>query len=345
MQQFWVQERGAEKFVTSPSSSRKLDKWYRSLIDSCPTVEVSLPSPSVGNGSSSGDPFIKLHNELLAHIMTDMHLVDVCRWKEASRAASRLTLPKSFWRIKLRQDMPWLYDFPEVKHDAVDWEVLYKSLHRAACSKAPQANTTLANRKRIWAICDDILKTYRYRKALKDATRPGRLSVLDGAVFSHMSLPEPKGVTTKDVLFIKEFDDLITKVPTLVFKWTRFKELADVDIDSTTSQFDYTWAKKEHKMWLCRGDWLEQIVLVTKQEMGKHRIVDVELSTFVQQPVRVQKVQGDEHTMAAQPGHFIVGFRVSTTAEGIVAGLSLIQQPISKAPEWARFRFSYLYKR
>lgn len=86
---------------------------------------VTLSPPCI---SESSDPFYKLGPALILCILDFLHIPDLCRLRKASRPCARLRLSFGFWRARLRQNMPFLYDFVAPKDVPLDWRLLYRVL-------------------------------------------------------------------------------------------------------------------------------------------------------------------------------------------------------------------------
>ncbi|KAJ4139863.1 hypothetical protein NW768_001208 [Fusarium equiseti] len=89
---------------------------------------IAVVSLSVPCTPESPDPFYKLGPALILCIIDFLHIPDLCRLRKASRPCARLRLSFGFWRARLRQDMPFLYDFVVPKDAPLDWRLLYMVL-------------------------------------------------------------------------------------------------------------------------------------------------------------------------------------------------------------------------
>ncbi|KAH7185901.1 uncharacterized protein B0J16DRAFT_320670 [Fusarium flagelliforme] len=147
----------------------------------CAGVTLSPPCTS-----ESSDPFYKLGPALILCIVDFLHMPDLCRLRKASRPCARLRLSFGFWRARLRQDMPFLYDFVAPKDVPLDWRLLYMVLdgmssrsqslarqrdlrgqtadifnlpfkRQLALSNLNVLNITLLNRRRIWESIGQII--------------------------------------------------------------------------------------------------------------------------------------------------------------------------------------------
>ncbi|RFN51214.1 hypothetical protein FIE12Z_4532 [Fusarium flagelliforme] len=178
-----------ETCSTSPAEA--LAKLYEDSIrqfpqkgeygQACAGVTLSPPCTS-----ESSDPFYKLGPALILCIVDFLHMPDLCRLRKASRPCARLRLSFGFWRARLRQDMPFLYDFVAPKDVPLDWRLLYMVLdgmssrsqslarqrdlrgqtadifnlpfkRQLALSNLNVLNITLLNRRRIWESIGQII--------------------------------------------------------------------------------------------------------------------------------------------------------------------------------------------
>lgn len=160
--QFWYPTLTTKAFVYDPFfTSPELKRYY----DNLPEIEkdgeqkddfaVCYMKPT-----SKPDPFRKLPAELLMMILMHLPAQSIRQLKLASTTIAKLRLPVSFWKQKLKRDMPWLWDFPgqgtEPTRKNLDWLQIYKDIYIGSKGNGKAPFFNLANRNRIWRISEQI---------------------------------------------------------------------------------------------------------------------------------------------------------------------------------------------
>ncbi|KAF5011537.1 hypothetical protein FDECE_2368 [Fusarium decemcellulare] len=333
MMQYWVVDRGAEEFVTSPISTAESRRWYTSVMDILPEQGVKEPMIQPGTDPSS-DPFSGIPSELLLHMMRYMSMAEACNWREASRTVSRLVVGRSFWQAKFHQDMPWAYDFVDPAQP-LDWQAFYKSVYRAAYTKGVHKNRPLANRRRIWGIFSQILPMYEEAEALIEKRRAQPPPTFADAVRTppFPSTVDPETTSSRDLVLIRSFDDLENCQHKLVFTWDDVGILRNVDVSYKPGIVTPYHTNKDRVLFPSKG-WPTGFLITRggrpEGTMFEYCIFDVICYFSNAQPERLQYMEGVNHDVHARPGHFIVGLTVFKNSSGIVVGLGLIEQPVSK---------------
>jgi hypothetical protein len=120
------------------------------------------------------DPFCKLPVELIHHVAGYMKGRDLIGLRQVSRFARQATRSSSFWKRMLLREQAWLWDTPfsiecwespgkaPSTQQLADWEKLYIVMEKstARCFGTKGAMMALANRRRIWKVCEEIAKVY-----------------------------------------------------------------------------------------------------------------------------------------------------------------------------------------
>jgi hypothetical protein len=134
-------------------------------------VEQSLASKVT---SVQNDPFCKLPTELIHHIANYMEGRELIALRQVSRFVRQATRSGNFWKCLLLREQAWLWDTPfsvafwepsgeltSTQH-SVGWEKLYIVMEKstARCFGTTGARMALANRRRIWGVCEEIARVY-----------------------------------------------------------------------------------------------------------------------------------------------------------------------------------------
>lgn len=118
------------------------------------------------------DPFCKLPPELIFHTTTYMEGLDILALRKASLSFRNTTSDSKFWKSLLQREQKWLWDSifdfkfwesPERPQDqTVDWKKLYTLLEKSSGYSYGLKGEmmALANRRRIWKVCERIGEVY-----------------------------------------------------------------------------------------------------------------------------------------------------------------------------------------
>jgi hypothetical protein len=122
------------------------------------------------------DPFDKLPHELIDSIADSLAVSELLLLCQTSMVVREATRGSGIWRRKVHKDMRWAVDvmselFGEEKavgpeEDPVDWMKAYMLFGRANARDAWGMKGDylgLANRKRIWGVCEQIRVLYEAR--------------------------------------------------------------------------------------------------------------------------------------------------------------------------------------
>jgi hypothetical protein len=114
--QYWYISPGAEAYMVNPVTIPGLKEYYSQL----PLLESS-PERTANVDTSASDVFSKLPLELLQHVTRYIPVDNMSALQAVSPSVAAFTTTNSFWRERVLQDMPWLYDMPEKKNMDLDW--------------------------------------------------------------------------------------------------------------------------------------------------------------------------------------------------------------------------------
>ncbi|KAL1684146.1 hypothetical protein EV122DRAFT_285891 [Schizophyllum commune] len=168
--QYFDLEAGHEAFVCDPIDIHQLKEY----LDHLPTIETSDSSPPsevTPFVSSAQDPLAVLPPELIYTILLLIPRQSSIPFLLASPAARRIQLTRSFFLARMAIDMPWLWELlpPAASHGSnpllertdIDWRAVYTHLRIESSASRTNAIPGLANRRRIWDICNNqAAKTY-----------------------------------------------------------------------------------------------------------------------------------------------------------------------------------------
>lgn len=118
------------------------------------------------------DPFYKLPSELILHTTSYMEGPDILALRKASLSFRNTTNDSKFWKSLLQREQKWVWDsifdlkFWESSErpqgQTIDWKKLYTLLEKSTGYSYGLKGEmmALANRRRIWKVCERIGKVY-----------------------------------------------------------------------------------------------------------------------------------------------------------------------------------------
>lgn len=112
------------------------------------------------------DPFNTLPYDVLHQILTYLPGKSVLTLTEASWTVNSATRYNLFWRGLINWDMPWFWElrsiFGELENTEINFKAVYLFLDRVTTPSIMVTGPFLgiANRRRIWGSCQDIMKLY-----------------------------------------------------------------------------------------------------------------------------------------------------------------------------------------
>ncbi|KND93366.1 hypothetical protein TOPH_02483 [Tolypocladium ophioglossoides CBS 100239] len=254
----------AEYLSISPMEIPELDSFYEALpllqLSDSDTEQASIPSRV-----PSSDPFRRLAPEMLYMVASNMHIIDVLKWRSASPAAASCPLSNAFWKGRVHQDMAWLFDFPELSREAelqVDWERVFWFLKFTSNPLNDGKIDGLTNRRYIWEEqCPQIALPYAFKLATKNVdirnleAQVRNMSMEKGEALTH---PAPLKVTQHCPTLFNNLAELDTIEPVLVVSWTEHGDLASIDIEKNGR------SESDGHMYLDDRELKDKVVLVER---------------------------------------------------------------------------------
>ncbi|KAL4897138.1 hypothetical protein BDV59DRAFT_198561 [Aspergillus ambiguus] len=167
-EQFWECKKGEELLVTNPVDIPQLKGYLDELR---PTTDQTGSSPAADVQETS-DIFSRLPRELRHHLFGLLPIASVLALKAASWSMHSTDVPETSWKKRLQTELGWLWELHDVdlfksqkleaRLSAVVAELEAKSRYnREKVDYIPG----LANRRRIWMVCEDIKDLYRDKVA------------------------------------------------------------------------------------------------------------------------------------------------------------------------------------
>lgn len=153
-------------------------------VDGLSTVQS--PSTMSTKGQPS-HPFSSMPTEIVLQILLSLSAESIQAFRASSRAAASLELGKSFWKSHMRRHLPWLYDLPvdDIEDsERVAWGQVESFLLHITNESNPAKELALANRRRIFSVCEQIADEYWKQEATLRREEDLLGSRLQGTIFS-----------------------------------------------------------------------------------------------------------------------------------------------------------------
>ncbi|KAJ5364580.1 uncharacterized protein N7496_010293 [Penicillium cataractarum] len=160
-EQIWYQQKGHELLVVNPVEIPQIDADLDLIKQSLDQKAIPKQTPS------KEDIFDKLPYELRHDIFKLLPAGSILALKAASWAMHLTTFSADFWREKLSAEMPWLWEIHDINifqsqksEDRASGLLLDIQKKSAYTSENDDFILGLANRRRIWGVCEQIRARY-----------------------------------------------------------------------------------------------------------------------------------------------------------------------------------------
>ena len=227
------------------------------------------------------DPFAALPTEILHNIFRFLSGDTLVALRKASWAAFCTTRDNSFWKWFLKHGMPWLTEMrllldktrpgPEPSYRA-----LYLWLDKVTIPRYGMEGPFmgLANRRRIWSVCEQLAPRYFRRLQVTPQQRPDH-SILQEATCCHLAFvtgveqPQSQSWNVQRTLFAYSQDEMKDKVFFFSVYWIEGYGLAglSVMVDKQKRSFGLTDSMPhltKTTTALAMGDYITAIILTIK---------------------------------------------------------------------------------
>ncbi|KAF7588703.1 hypothetical protein BBP40_005303 [Aspergillus hancockii] len=171
-EQYWICTRGQELLVTNPVKITQLARYLDELHDIANDEKDTPHTQTVQEGY---DIFDTLPCELRHRIFDLLPLPSVLALKAASWSMHTTALPRGNWERRLETDFPWLWEIHNI--DPFKSQELEARLSRIVAELEEKSKygkervdyiLGLANRRRIWNVCESIKSLYHDKLAERE---------------------------------------------------------------------------------------------------------------------------------------------------------------------------------
>lgn len=313
-----------------------------------PVISASEATNNSGGVSqpSSNGLFDTLPHELLTQILDLTHQSDLVPLMRASKIMHRITKSNVFWKHRLRLDAPWLWEYYGSENmSSRDWQKYYNNVmmqtHKPLLEATKGRHVSgLANRRRIWHVCEQVLRLYLEKHDLSKPEKP--ISVFEEDVdcryLPMVATQDEPQFTSKAALFFNTESDLHSEKQ-LKLTWTEKGALSGISV--TTGAGEQTFGSldpdTESVLHISSDDWIEKLVLSisvietskTKSYYGEkvHQrlaVSGVAVWLLSQGVTVLGKEEGHKRLLEPDPQNGIAGLK-SQFAQGVITHLGLLE--------------------
>ncbi|SPO01668.1 uncharacterized protein DNG_04341 [Cephalotrichum gorgonifer] len=353
--QSWESIPGEEFSVTSVASVPDFEgAVHFRLAKGVFSSSLSSPNHIAPRRLTGIDPFAKLPMELLQAVSVYLPGKSVLALRQASFAVYSATQGSDFWKWYLPRDMPWFWELNKVMKEVQTSDVNYKSLYLwLNASTAPKFGTRspfmgIANRRRIWSICETIMKRYlRFMSSGERAAKRGHhtseeiLEALRGenlsgdtfVVASPMSDDDTSAVSTHLIRWWEDLEDLDMIFCTY---WNSDRLLVGIGIEINGTfrligRRDTVAGDRRSAVRIGANDWITGLILhITKFDpLGASARAGVQGVSVLRgsATVTLGATGGGQRPLLTADGRCLIGLSGQIREDGVITRLGLLQCP------------------
>lgn len=328
MEQYWCTTRGTEWIIMSPLYIPELEAFFSDL----PQLEATGSQVEV-RGPGQHDPFSNFPPEIMVNIMSSLNLGSMGRFRLASGVARNIELGNHFWKQKVLNDMPWLFDIPDSasKSSILDWKRIYgKMLH---ASRAPSKSVIhgLANRRRIWKqMLPQIAPVYLDNLSLRQKDRAGEPEAFHNSRSTPSAIlvsDEPKDAKATTVALLDTPNSVATTSVDLAVCFNKHNEISGLKATKTGRQISAYETQDVHRLeeiTIPDEVWIKGFIVTTRGET--RRPVGIEI-LFTNEGTRKlgETGEGAKRLIHVPRDNFAVGIRLHISkSQDLLCRLGLI---------------------
>lgn len=158
-----------QAWVSNPLTSDNLTTFFTTTAQTLGLNSAPTTNSSTSTFTTPQNPLTKFPKELISEILLYLPLPFLKSFVLSGLLPFNLSQNNAFWHRKSILDFPFLYDFPVLEGER-NWHSIYQELHRQCYATTPSKDDLddrdltlvlgLANRRRVWGICDQIVGEY-----------------------------------------------------------------------------------------------------------------------------------------------------------------------------------------
>ncbi|KAF2702894.1 hypothetical protein K504DRAFT_463925 [Pleomassaria siparia CBS 279.74] len=364
VEQSWECQPGEEFSVCDPGPRLNFTEVLRGLMPA--KLLDGAPIPLDLTHKVRDDPFAVLPYDILHDIFDLLSIESAKSLMNASYHVFTSTRASNtvFWRHMLRSRVsPWFWELNDFLLESTlpptfNYQYLFHWLNKKT---TPEFGMTgefmgIANRRRIWRVCQQLVPSYKDRVAPVKHKEPDdeeAQSILDSAVSLHMPIvlyPQPKDLRTMSTQFIRSWSEIGHSCDFDTY-WNPSSILVGIAITFSSTQrvFGSTDGSAGQPLHIDAGDWIQSITAymghVNRHDEGQDRSTYLD-ATFCEtakdagiEGLKVTLTSGKTKTLKRHrqckglrpfivlPNMAFIGFTGQIAANGMVSRLGILQAP------------------
>lgn len=346
--QFWEPIPGEEFSVTNPND---VNDFYDHLREKL-TSGSFQPSPEpeailLGPASPDDDPCSRLSNELIREIANIVPCDTLLSLRSVSRPLYHDTRSNSFWKSRIAIDMPWLWDLSaslEALNTAFDYKKLYAWLEVVTTPKfgVEASFLAIANRRRIWQCCVEILDHCQEAENMKYAMEP-ELEIVEQARRPILFKVAPTQASRQDgisrTFWLHSWKEMEkSRFGSFFFEsfWNDDGLLSGFGVVFGSSpRFFGTPAGKVETARITAGDWITEMELVFGESSQSEnrpitgiKGINLRLRSGLKFRLGNQRLNVDCRILCVSEGKCLVGVEGQTRSDGVISRIGILEAPI-----------------
>lgn len=170
--------------VTDPCRQPHLESYF---TDHLIPKYRGAGEPAVDWSKVRADPFYFLPYGVLSQVLSYLPAASVVALRVASVPVADVTRSEHFWRRLLRREMPWFWELLGLLDRPLPADLGFRRLYfELEARTTPQYGLTgpllaVANRRRIWAVCEQLAAPYRQRLGQQPLAEAADYSLVEAA--------------------------------------------------------------------------------------------------------------------------------------------------------------------
>lgn len=277
VEQFWDSNHGEELFLCHPMAESALINHLVTLIAA---GDLNFSPANIDFGPRvEHDPFTKLPYDLLYKISCLLPVKDLLNLGKVSwPAQSAFQNNTSFWKERVMAVMPWFFELHELMSDAeafkeLDFKKLVTWTDKMTTPKRGMTGPALgiANRRRIWGVCEQIADKYLPRCPQDDEFNSGSV---EGMIRKHSAcvhmpvvyFPVPNKKDLSVSYWVRSWPEIYTERKLLEIFWDATGSLAGLSLtqDGQRRLFgtdDASEGRSKNSIEFSKEDWIAGFIL------------------------------------------------------------------------------------
>lgn len=269
-----------QKTCADPVDISELNQFCKNLprLLDC-TIQGNEKTRKNNFSGSSSDPFGRLAYEILIEVFVFLPVESIFAFQIASRAAD-IPLSNQFWRRRIQNDMPWLWELfgsvamTKASRHLIDWRKVYMCLDTCSRDSFHARISGLVNRRRIWNLCSQLAELYVSKINPQKPTKSGLENVgeeVHRRTIRSTARLDPKTVEAEPfysyTFMLLHISDLQRSLKILTTHWNPLRLIGiSMTIPGRSRRLFAREALDgtqmvEKSVILEEGDWIDQLVL------------------------------------------------------------------------------------